>query len=180
MIQSIQHNHEHGGAWWHEHAWLPLALGYWCLLMTWQRTETAGIILKCIEIYSLCPDSAKCSKVDWAALHSTNGWWQKHTAKATQEFLRVKKVEYSAMAKSISWFQPDWVCISLAEDKTKGRKTHKQTITYSVTVVTSVPWDTERVLRLDKDAYGKKPFFSWTEVLFNHAVKLHDYWFVQW
>ncbi len=23
------------------------------------------------------------------------------------------------------------------------------------------------------------PFFSWTEVLFNHAVKLHDYWFVQ-
>ncbi len=31
--------------------------------------------------------------------------------------------------------------------------------TYSVTVVTSVPWDTERVLRLDKDAYGKKPFF---------------------
>ncbi len=20
------------------------------------------------------------------------------------------------------------------------------------------------------------PFFSWTEVLFNHAVKLHDYW----
>ncbi len=45
--------------------------------------------------------------------------------------------------------------------------------TYSVTVVTSVPWDTERVLRLDKDAYGKKPFFSWTEVYFNHAVKLH-------
>ncbi len=30
-----------------------------------------------------------------------------------------------------------------------------------------------------KDAYGKMPFFSWTEVLFNHAVKLHDYWFVQ-
>ncbi len=42
------------------------------------------------------------------------------------------------------------------------------------------PVDTPLVLRLDKDAYGKKPFFSWTEVLFNHAVKLHDYWFVQW
>ncbi len=27
-----------------------------------------------------------------------------------------------------------------------------------------------------KDAYGKMHFFSWTEVLFNHAVKLHDYW----
>ncbi len=33
------------------------------------------------------------------------------------------------MAKSISWSQPDWACISLAEDKTKGRKTHKQTTT---------------------------------------------------
>ncbi len=30
------------------------------------------------------------------------------------------------MAKSVSWSQPDWACISLAEDKTKGRKTHKQ------------------------------------------------------
>ncbi len=50
----------------------------------------------------------------------------KHTAKSTQEFLKVKKVEYSAMATSISWFQPDWACISLAEDKTKGRRTHRQ------------------------------------------------------
>ncbi len=33
------------------------------------------------------------------------------------------------MTKSISWFQPNWACISLAEDKTKGRKTHKQTTT---------------------------------------------------
>ncbi len=41
----------------------------------------------------------------------------KHTTKTTQEFLKVKKVEYSAMAMSISWFQPDWACISLAEDK---------------------------------------------------------------
>ncbi len=28
---------KHGGAvWWPEHAWLPVALGDWCLLMTWQ------------------------------------------------------------------------------------------------------------------------------------------------
>ncbi len=33
------------------------------------------------------------------------------------------------MAKSISWSQPNWACISLAEDKTRGRKTHKQTTT---------------------------------------------------
>ncbi len=40
-----------------------------------------------------------------------------------------KKEDYSAVAKSISWSQLDWACISLAEDKTKGRKTHKQTTT---------------------------------------------------
>ncbi len=33
------------------------------------------------------------------------------------------------MAKSVSLFQPSWACYSLSEDKTKGRKTHKQTIT---------------------------------------------------
>ncbi len=33
------------------------------------------------------------------------------------------------MAKSISWSQLDWACIYLAEDKTKDRKTHKQTTT---------------------------------------------------
>ncbi len=47
------------------------------------------------------------------------------SGKATQEILRVKKVNYSARAKSISWSQTDWACISLAEDKTKDRKPHK-------------------------------------------------------
>ncbi len=32
------------------------------------------------------------------------------------------------MAKSFSWSQPDWACITLAEEKTKDKKTHKQTI----------------------------------------------------
>ncbi len=49
----------------------------------------------------------------------------KHKGTATQEILRGKKVNYSARAKSISWSQPDWACISLAEDKTKDRKPHK-------------------------------------------------------
>ncbi len=44
----------------------------------------------------------------------------------SRSFLKVKKVKYSAMVKSVSWFQHDWACISLAEDKTKGRKIHKQ------------------------------------------------------
>ncbi len=37
-------------------------------------------------------------------------------------------MEYSAMAKSISWSQPDWAHISLDEDITKG--TQKQTIQF--------------------------------------------------
>ncbi len=40
------------------------------------------------------------------------------------------------------------------------------------------PVDTSLVLRLDKDAYGKKAFFLLNWSLINHAVKLHDYWFV--
>ncbi len=47
---------KYGEGWeqgWHKHAWLPVALGCWCLLMTWQKTEAAGRILKCIVIYSL-------------------------------------------------------------------------------------------------------------------------------
>ncbi len=32
---------------------------------------------------------------------------------------------------------------------------------------------------LSKDAMGKCLFFSWTEALFNHAVKLHGHWFAQ-
>ncbi len=45
---------KHGEAvWWHKRAWLPVALGYWCLVMTWQKIEAAGWILKCIGIYCL-------------------------------------------------------------------------------------------------------------------------------
>ncbi len=33
------------------------------------------------------------------------------------------------MAKSISWSQPGWACISLAEDKTEGKKTPKESTT---------------------------------------------------
>ncbi len=37
-----------------------------------------------------------------------------------------KKVEYFAMAKSISWSQPDWACFSLAKD-TEKRQTERPT-----------------------------------------------------
>ncbi len=55
--------------------------------------------------------------------------WPKTYSKNNLGVFEGKEVEYSAMAKSISWSQPDWSCISLAEDKTKSRKTHKQTKT---------------------------------------------------
>ncbi len=67
------------------------------------------------------------SKVDWTSLHSTNGQWPQTESKSNPGVFEGKQVEYSAMAESISWSQPDWACISLAEDKTKGRKTNKQT-----------------------------------------------------
>ncbi len=69
------------------------------------------------------------SKVDWTSLHSTNGQWPQTESKSNPGVFEGNQVEYSAMAKSISWSQPDWACISLAEDKTKGRKTRKQTTT---------------------------------------------------
>ncbi len=78
---------KHGGAVrWHEHAWLPVALGYWCLVMMRQKQLEE---FWCVQGYTVCLDSAKCSKVDWTALHSTNGRWPK--SKATQEFLKVKR-----------------------------------------------------------------------------------------
>ncbi len=68
-------------------------------------------------------------KVDWMALHSTNALWTKTYSKSNPGVFEGKKVDFSAMIKSISWSQPDWACISLAEDTTKCRKTHKQTTT---------------------------------------------------
>lgn len=44
-----------------------------------------------VQGYALCPDSVKWSKVDWAALHSTNEQWAKTYSKSNQEFLKVKK-----------------------------------------------------------------------------------------
>ncbi len=44
----------------------------------------------------------------------------KHTAKATKE------VDCYAMAKSITWPESDWACISLAEDKTEGKMPQEQ------------------------------------------------------
>ncbi len=61
--------------------------------------------------------------------HLKKAWQliEKHEAyrKSNPGDFEGEKVNYSARAKSISWSQPDWACISLAEDKTKDRKPHK-------------------------------------------------------
>lgn len=48
----------------------------------------------------------------------------KHTLKATKDFFKGKK--WDILYWSFTWFQPIKACISHTEDKTKGRKTHKQ------------------------------------------------------
>ncbi len=94
----------------------------------------------------------------------------KHTAKATQEFLKVKNVEYSALAKSISWFQPNWACISLVEDKTKGRKTHKQTQTisaYSAEIMKIV--SANIYLVVSKYILGPNSVYVYVQYIYTHA-----------
>ncbi len=117
-VSSVKHG---GVVWWDEHPWLPVALDYCCLVMIWQRTETARRILKWC---TLCPDSDKLSKADWAVLHSKNGRWPKHTAKATQE-LEVKAVNYSVNLLISTRLSMHFTCWR----QTKGRKTHEQTTT---------------------------------------------------
>ncbi len=135
MIQSIQHNlwnmvEQCDGMSVYGFQWHWVTGVYW-----WRdRIQKQPEEFWSVQGYTLCPDSVKCSKVDWTALHSTNGRWPKSYSKSNPRVFEGKKVEYSAKAKSISWSQPDWACISLAEDKTKGRKTHKQTTLKSAAV----------------------------------------------
>ncbi len=74
-------------------------------------TEAAGWIL-CRWIYCLTIFS-QIQQRDWMVLCSTGGQWPKTYCKSNPGVFEVK--------------EPEWGCISLAEDKTKGRKTHKQT-----------------------------------------------------
>ncbi len=92
MIQSIQHHLwnmvEQCEAW---AAWLPVALGYCCLVMMRQKTEAARWILKCV--YYL-PRFSQMEQSDWAALHSTNGRWPKTYSKSNPGVFEGKKKIY--------------------------------------------------------------------------------------
>jgi len=119
---------KHGGVvWWHDHAWLPVALGYWCLVMTWQKTETARIIQTCVGIYSL-PRFSQMYRVDWKALCSTNGQWQwpETYSKSIPGVFEGKNVEYKSPDLNPNK-SPDSHAFYLLKTKLKAeRPTNKQ------------------------------------------------------
>ncbi len=47
--------------------------------------------------------------------------WPLHNSPLHQRVFEGKEVDCYAMAKSITWPESDWACISLAEDKTEGK-----------------------------------------------------------
>ncbi len=74
----------------------------------------------------ICSYSAKCFRTHWTALHSADGQWPKAYCKSNQRVFEGKEVDCYAMAKSITWPESDWACISLAEDKTEGKMAQEQ------------------------------------------------------
>ncbi len=50
----------------------------------------------------------------------------KSNCKSNQRVFEGKEVDCYAMAKSITWPESDWACISLAEDKTEGKMPQEQ------------------------------------------------------
>ncbi len=105
---------------WRGHVWLPVELVllyyWWC--DCWQKQQD--------EFWSvsgniICSYSAKCFRTHWTALHSADGQWPKAYCKSNQRVFEGKEVDCYAMAKSITWPESDWACISLAEDKTEGK-----------------------------------------------------------
>ncbi len=105
---------------WRGHVWLPVELVLLYLLMMWLLTKAAGWILS-VSGNIICSYSAKCFRTHWTALHSADGQWPKAYCKSNQRVFEGKEVDCYAMAKSITWPESDWACISLAETKLKGK-----------------------------------------------------------
>ncbi len=55
-------------------------------------------------------------------IHSTNKRWPKTYSNSNPGVFEGKKVEYSAIAESISWFQPDWAALHLLKTKLKAER----------------------------------------------------------
>lgn len=96
------------------------------------KDRSSWWIMKFTDIFLLRFGQKQQSWLDGASQYR---WTMIQNIKATQEFFfcffffNGKDVEYSAMAESSARSQPSWACISLARDKTSGRKTHKQSTT---------------------------------------------------
>ncbi len=91
----------------------------------WLLTKAAGWILKCFgQYYLLIFSQMLQNSLDGA---SQCRWqWPKAYCKSNQRVFEGKEVDCYAMAKSITWPESDWACISLAEDKTEGKMPQEQ------------------------------------------------------
>ncbi len=94
---------------------------WWCDCWQKQQDEFWSVLGNII-----CSYSAKCFRTHWTALHSADGQWPKAYCKSNQRVFEGKEVDCYAMAKSITWPESDWACISLAEDKTEGKMPQEQ------------------------------------------------------
>ncbi len=104
---------------------LPVELVLLYLLMMWLLTKAAGWILKCFGQYYLLIFSQMLQN----SLDGASQWRWTMTQSILQSNQRVfegKEVDCYAMAKSITWPESDWACISLAEDKTEGKMPQEQ------------------------------------------------------
>lgn len=92
--------------------WLPMERPHCCLLVMWLQTHGSGWILRRIELCSLLPE--RCC----VTLRMDND--SKHAGKATQDFLKAKKGEYSPKADSVTWSQPPGADFQLLRTKLKA------------------------------------------------------------
>ncbi len=88
---------------------------HWVTGVYWwhDRTQKQPDEFWSVQGYTLCPDSVKCSKVDWTALHSTNERWPKRSkvnrVKSRQQYdtssLDTFKISLSYESLLKSWAQ---------------------------------------------------------------------------
>ncbi len=101
---------------WRGHVWLPVELVLLYLLMMWLLTKAAGWILKCFGQYYLLIFSQMLQNSLDGASQCRWTMTQSILQKQPKSF-EGKEVDCYAMAKSITWPESDWACISLAEGK---------------------------------------------------------------
>ncbi len=117
------------------HQWSMVVVAWACmaasgtvllyLLMMWLLTKAAGWILKCFGQYYLLIFSQMLQNSLDGASQCRWTMTQSILQKQPKSFWR-EEVDCYAMAKSITWPESDWACISLAKDKTEGKMPQEQ------------------------------------------------------